>query len=180
MNPQISIIIPCYNAEKYLKRCIESIKAQTYTGFEAIVIDDGSIDDTYEILNDLISTDNRFYVYHQVNKGVSAARNYGLDNARGQYIAFVDSDDWVEENWLSVLVGGFKSCNIDMVGCNLTYRTEYCLKKEETKYSYKEINGAENALKYLFKHPSTWESDILGRPLYGISYIKNQLLISTG
>lgn len=180
MNPQISIIIPCYNSVKYLERCINSVKAQTYSNFEVIVVDDGSVDNTYEILNELTRMDNRFCVHRQVNKGVSAARNYGLDHARGQYIAFVDSDDWVEENWLSVLVGGFKACNVDMVGCNMTYRTEYCSKKEETKYAYEEINGTENALKYLFIHPLTWESDILGRPFVWNKLYKKSIIDQYG
>ena len=96
----ISIIVPVYNVEKYLRRCLDSILAQTFTDFECICIDDGSSDGSGKILDEYAEKDFRFVVIHKDNGGVSSARNAGLDVARGEWLAFVDSDDWVEKNFL--------------------------------------------------------------------------------
>lgn len=96
----ISIIIPIFNTEKVLNRCLDSVLRQTYTDWECLLIDDGSTDGSGVICDEYAKTDTRFRVFHQQNRGVSAARNVGLDNARGEWITFIDSDDWVEENLL--------------------------------------------------------------------------------
>lgn len=95
-----SIIIPVYNAEKYLNTCISSILAQTYTHYELILVDDGSTDQSSEICNRYAAQDRRISVIHQKNGGVSRARNKGIDAAKGKWICFVDSDDEVKPNWL--------------------------------------------------------------------------------
>lgn len=95
-----SIIIPVYNAEKYLNTCISSILAQTYTHYELILVDDGSTDQSSEICNRYAAQDKRINVIHQKNGGVSRARNKGIDAAKGEWICFVDSDDEVKPNWL--------------------------------------------------------------------------------
>ena len=100
-NPKISVIVPVYNVEKLLHRCIDSILAQTFTDFELLLIDDGSKDKSGEICDEYTEIDARIRVFHKQNGGVSSARNIGLDNARGEWIGFVDSDDYVEENFLS-------------------------------------------------------------------------------
>ncbi|MBE6349542.1 MAG: glycosyltransferase [Spirochaetaceae bacterium] len=94
--PKISIIVPVYKVEKYLSKCIDSILAQTFKDFELILINDGSPDNSPKICNDYAQKDSRIKVIHQKNAGVSAARNAGLDIAKGEYIGFVDSDDWIE------------------------------------------------------------------------------------
>ena len=99
-NPKISVIVPVYNAEKYLRRCIDSILAQTFTDFELLLIDDGSKDKSGEICDEYARKDNRVRVFHKENGGVSSARNLGLDNAQGEWICFCDADDWVDDNWL--------------------------------------------------------------------------------
>ncbi len=99
----ISIIIPIYNAEKELERLLTSIRQQSYTDFEVIMIDDGSKDNSAEICAKISAEDSRFNYYHQENAGVSTARNNGLKKAKGEYIAFVDSDDEIESNYLQVL-----------------------------------------------------------------------------
>ena len=91
----ISIIVPCYNAAGYINKCLDSILAQTYTNIEVILIDDGSTDDTGKILDAYKEQDPRIVVVHQENRGPAATRNVGLDIAKGEYIAFVDSDDYV-------------------------------------------------------------------------------------
>lgn len=94
--PVVSIIVPVYNAEKDLHRCIDSIIAQTFTDWELFLIDDGSKDSSGVICDEFAMKDNRIRVIHKENGGVSSARNVGLDNARGEWITFVDSDDWVK------------------------------------------------------------------------------------
>ncbi|GMO37902.1 MAG: hypothetical protein Ta2B_17610 [Termitinemataceae bacterium] len=101
--PVISVIIPVYNVEHYLRRCLDSVLAQTFTDFECILIDDGSPDKSPAICDEYAKKDSRFVVIHQANAGVSAARNAGLDIAQGEWITFVDSDDWIEPDMLRVL-----------------------------------------------------------------------------
>lgn len=98
--PTISVIVPVYNVEKYLRRCLDSIVAQTYTNFELILVDDGSIDDSGDICEDYAKKDSRIKIFHKENGGVSSARNIGLDNAKGDFVTFCDSDDSVTPNWL--------------------------------------------------------------------------------
>ena len=98
--PKVSIIVPVYKAEKYLNRCIDSILAQTFTDWELLLIDDGSPDRSGDICDEYAKKDTRIRVFHKKNGGVSSARNAGLDVAKGQWVVFVDSDDWCEENYL--------------------------------------------------------------------------------
>lgn len=104
-SPKISIIVPVYNTEQYLCRCIDSVMAQTYTDFELLIIDDGSTDSSGTICDEYAAQDTRVRVFHKENGGVSSARNVGLDNARGEWITFVDSDDYIEENFLKSFEG---------------------------------------------------------------------------
>lgn len=98
----ISVIVPVYNAEQYLHRCIDSILAQSYADFELLLIDDGSPDNCGTICDEYAIRDSRVRVFHKENGGVSSARNLGLDNAQGEYITFCDADDYVGPNWLSI------------------------------------------------------------------------------
>lgn len=118
---KLSIIIPVYNTEKYLKECIESILAQNYVNFEAIFIDDGSQDDSFAIINDFVKRDNRLKLYHQKNAGVSAARNLGLRYATGDYIAFIDSDDTISPDYLDRLYRCAIQYSLDMVFSGIIY-----------------------------------------------------------
>ena len=94
-NPKVSVIVPVYNIEKLLQRCIDSILAQTFTDFELLIIDDGSKDKSGEICDEYAEKDARIRVFHKQNGGVSSTRNLGRDEAKGKYIAFVDSDDFI-------------------------------------------------------------------------------------
>lgn len=100
MERLVSIIVPVFNVEKYIETCVKSILQQTYTKFELILIDDGSTDCSGDICDHLSEEDNRVKVIHQSNKGVSAARNVGIEVSRGEYICFIDSDDCVDKNFL--------------------------------------------------------------------------------
>lgn len=101
-SPQVSIIVPVYNTEKYLRKCIDSIIAQINKDWELLLVDDGSKDGSGKICDEYAAKDSRIRVFHKENGGVSSARNLALDNARGEWLAFVDSDDIVDENYLSL------------------------------------------------------------------------------
>lgn len=120
MRSVVSIIVPVYNAEKYLHRCIDSILAQTYTDFEILLINDGSKDKSGKICDKYATVDNRIHVFHKKNGGASAARNYGLDKAVGKYICFIDADDWVDSNYIESLI---PSDGEDMVICSFVKET---------------------------------------------------------
>lgn len=102
--PTVSVIVPVYNVEKYLRQCLDSILAQTFTDFELLLIDDGSPDTSGTICDEYASRDPRVRVFHQPNSGVSAARNVGIEQSKGELICFVDSDDWVEPNYCQTIV----------------------------------------------------------------------------
>ena len=99
--PKISIIVPVYKAENYLRRCVDSILNQTFTDFELILVDDGSPDRSGDICDEYEQKDSRIRVFHKDNGGVSSARNLGLDNVQGEYVTFVDADDWIDADNLS-------------------------------------------------------------------------------
>lgn len=115
--PLISIIVPVYNTEKYLPKCIESILAQTYTNFELILVDDGSIDRCPQICDEYAEKDSRIKVFHKENGGVSSARNCGLDIANGEYIGFVDSDDYIEPEMYEKMLHTITESNVDLCIC---------------------------------------------------------------
>lgn len=102
--PKVSVIIPVYNAEKYLCRCLDSICAQSFTDWECILVDDGSMDNSSSICDDYVSRENRFRVIHKENGGVSTARNTGIAQAQSEYIVFIDADDYVNPCYLLHLV----------------------------------------------------------------------------
>lgn len=118
---ETSIIVPVYNAEKYLDRCVNSILNQTYRDFELILVDDGSRDGSGKLVDTYADKDPRVIVIHQENKGVSAARNKGISIAKGKYMAFVDADDYVSEEYLEILVHTLKHEDADIVCCNYDY-----------------------------------------------------------
>ena len=115
----ISVIIPVYNAAEYLPRCLDSILNNTYRNLEIICVNDGSKDSSLEVLNSYAAKDPRVKVIDQENAGVSAARNRGLDEATGEYIAFVDSDDWVHRQYFEVLLTCAVSCDAHIVTCQM-------------------------------------------------------------
>ena len=119
---KISIIIPVYNAGNYIKKCIDSILSQTYENFEVIVINDGSSDNSWELLNKYYSDNKKIKLFNQENKGVSMTRNFGIDNANGDWITFVDADDWIENNTLERIVNIIEqNNNLEIIMSNLFY-----------------------------------------------------------
>lgn len=116
--PLISIIVPVYKAEKYIRRCLDSIQAQSLTDFEVLLIDDGSPDRSGEICDDYARNDSRFRVFHKKNGGVASARQMGIDNAQGEYIIHCDPDDWVEQNGLERLYHFANDNHLDIAYCD--------------------------------------------------------------
>ena len=146
MIEKISVIVPVYNVEQYIKECIESICRQTYQNLEIIVVDDGSTDNSGRLCDELAAGDSRIQVIHQKNQGVSVARNAGLDRMTGEFVFFVDSDDWLREDALTTLYQSLQTheadivigqkCGFDpMTGCFYYYETS----DYEKVYSREEI-----------------------------------------
>lgn len=118
MNDLISVIVPVFRVEKYLKKCISSIQAQTYRNLEIILVDDGSDDGSSKICDDLAKNDSRIKVIHKSNGGLSSARNAGIELANGDYIGFVDSDDYIVENMYETLYSLMNQNNADIAICD--------------------------------------------------------------
>lgn len=113
---KISIITPIYNVEKHIRKCLDSIQKQTFKDFEVLCVDDFSTDNSIAIANEYAEKDDRFKIFkHETNRGVAAARNTALNNATGEYIVFVDADDFIEENELELIVQGFEDSKCDAV-----------------------------------------------------------------
>ena len=129
----ISVIVPVYNVEKYIKRCIDSIINQKYTNLEIILVDDGSPDNCGKICDEYAKKDNRIKVIHKENGGVSSARNAGLEVANGKYITFVDADDWVEHQYIEQLARVMIEKQADYVTCG--YNRVYANQNEKINYS---------------------------------------------
>ena len=116
--PTISVIVPVYNTKRYLPKCLDSIASQTFTDFEVLMIDDGSTDGSGEICEQYSRNDSRFITIHQSNQGVSVSRNNGLQRARGKYISFVDSDDYIHPQMLELLYKAIRQGDYDLaVAC---------------------------------------------------------------
>ena len=114
-NPTVSIIVPVYNAAKTLRRCVDSVLRQEFSDFELLLVDDGSRDDSPAICDEYAQLDGRVQVIHKKNAGVSAARNDALDRARGTYLQFLDSDDWLAPEAARLLVRAAQESRCDLV-----------------------------------------------------------------
>ncbi len=117
MNKLVSIIVPIYKVEEYLKKCLDSIIGQTYKNIEIILVDDGSPDKCGNICEEYVKKDTRIKTFHKKNGGLSDARNYGLKKATGKYILFIDSDDWIEPKMIEILVNTLEKNNADISMC---------------------------------------------------------------
>lgn len=115
--PNISIIVPVYKAENVLAKCVDSVLAQTFADWELLLIDDGSPDGSGALCDDYAGQDDRVRVFHKPNGGVSSARNLGMEEAKGDYILFIDADDWIEPNTCQTLLGALEGAGADSAGC---------------------------------------------------------------
>lgn len=153
--PKISVIVPVYNTEKYLHRCIDSILAQTFTDFELLLIDDGSKDNSGAICDEYAAKDQRVRVFHKKNGGVSSARNLGLNNAKGKWITFVDADDYVKSEYLSNLL------DHTHIGADLIFsyaEFHYANGEIQKEYYPKQIITNENFHLAFTEHELNWHT----------------------
>lgn len=166
----ISVIVPIYNTEKYLPRCIDSILKQTFTDFELLLIDDGSTDNSGKICDEYAIRDSRIRVFHKKNGGISSARNMGLDNAVGDWITFVDADDWVDENIYSKLHYEALMSNADIVLCDF-----YLYYNNKNVVLYNTIStdiGKDDLIRnYILSFTVLWNM-LVHRSLYDKTYLR--------
>ena len=162
MSKLLSIIVPVYNVSKYINKCIDSIIAQTYDNIEIIIVDDGSPDDCPQICDMYAKKDSRIKVIHKQNGGLSSARNAGLDIAKGDYIGFVDSDDWIEPTMYEEMISFMESESCDACECAINLVDNSSTKR--IKQTENEVLSGRDALKhhlnefhrYDIPRPSVW------------------------
>lgn len=170
MNPKVSIIVPVYNAEKKLRRCIESILKQDFTAFELLLMDDGSKDGSGNICDEYAASDDRIYVLHKENSGVSDTRNQAIRLARGEYLQFVDSDDWLTPEATGLLAG-----TMEKHGCDLVISDFYRVVGERLahKGDIQEdgLLTREEFAAYMMENPADFYYGVLWNKLYKKSII---------
>ena len=158
--PLLSVIVPCYNAEKYIDKCISSIIGQTYPNLEILLIDDGSVDNTGSLCDAWQKQDTRIQVIHQQNAGSSYAKKKGVESATAEYISFVDVDDWIDKNMYADMMSALLSTNSDIAQCGYckVYENgniEHCSKESDTG-SIEIVGGVEGVL--LILDDKKWKS----------------------
>lgn len=148
---KVSIIIPVYNVKEYLTKCVESVCNQSYGNLEIIIVDDGSNDGSDKVCNQLAKKDNRIKVIHKKNGGLSSARNVGIENATGELIAFIDSDDFISQNMIEQLVTCLQKTNASIACCNYKYyKSEKHQKLHKVRAKSLEIYNSKEAIRKLF------------------------------
>ena len=171
---KISVIVPVYNTEKYLNRCIDSILAQTFTDFELLLIDDGSTDNSGVILDEYAIKDKRVKVFHKENGGVSRARNLGIENAQGEYLSFIDSDDYIRPNMYSELIAVADEYKVDLVVSDIEQNGKVLINKTPSLCKIEKQEIHDKVLPYF-----TW-NDSLGAGAYTTMLIKRSVLSENG
>jgi len=134
---RISVIVPVYNVEEYLKRCLDSLVNQTYSNLDILLVNDGSTDSSGQICDEYAEKDGRIRVLHKENGGVSSARNAGIDVATGDWISFIDSDDWIVEDYYEKIAVFFEDENTDMVSVRVQRYSEFESSKKELSEKFK-------------------------------------------
>ncbi|WP_071441812.1 glycosyltransferase family 2 protein [Traorella massiliensis] len=154
IEPLISIIVPVYNREKTIRYCLESIRNQSFKNIEVLVIDDGSIDSSSKIINEFCQKDNRFSCYYCENSGPSHARNIGLDNCKGNYIGFVDSDDYISTDMYEFLLRNIIENNADLSICGYSFLDEnkQFIRNNDDEEGFSHLYLNDECLKYLFEN----------------------------
>lgn len=145
-NELVSIIVPVYNVEKYISECIESIINQTYKNLEIILVNDGSTDNSLKICNTYKDKDDRILIIDKRNGGLSDARNYGINIARGKYFCFIDSDDYVDEKYVELLYKAIKENNVDLALCNIVSVNDDKIALEKFTYDNSYIKSGKEIL----------------------------------
>lgn len=153
MNPIISIIVPVYNVEEYLQRCIDSILNQSFKNFELILVNDGSTDNSLKICKEYLLNDPRVKIINKENGGLSSARNAGINIAKGRYIGFVDSDDWINKEMYKILYELCEKNNSDIAECRYTVTTGNEMNLDNSSNLITILNN-EEAIKSLYTNTS--------------------------
>ena len=175
MNPTVSIIIPVYNAENTIGRCIDSILNQDYTDFELLLVNDGSADDSGAICDAYAARDSRIRVFHQTNSGVSASRNLALDHAKGMYLQFLDSDDWITTDATGSLVQAMEDGPCDMVVSDF-YRVVGDRVSQKGDIEEDGILSREEYAAHMMENPADFYYGVLWNKLYRRSIVEKHHL----
>lgn len=184
MDSRLSIIIPVYNNENYLRPALQSVLAQTYPDFEVLVIDDGSTDGSLAICREFAQKDKRLRVIQKENGGVSSARNRGLEEAAGQYIAFVDGDDCIDPEMYTTMITILQDTGADLVDCRVIKERQYMPRS----YEKGDVEVSDHPLEYLSKKGyfidsslnKVYRRDFIGHTRFdeGISYSEDKLFVT--
>lgn len=169
MNYLISIIVPIYNVDKYLEECIESLKNQTYKNLEIILINDGSADNSEQICREEAKQDNRIVFINKKNGGAASAKNKGLKVAKGDYITFVDSDDFIEPDMIEYMVNTIKKYNSDIIQCSFINLYKNTEKFKQDKIVEQRISSKDFLELFLTK----WDSSLFWNKLFKRDVIEN-------
>lgn len=148
----VSILVPVYNSEKYLRQCLDSIVNQTYKDLQVVIVDDGSIDNSLSICREYADKYEFIEVYHQGNAGVASARNALLDKARGDYTIFIDSDDWIELDMIAGLLHYIAEYDLDIAICGSVSEYNDSATAVDTSYCSPLIDNREEAVKKFILH----------------------------
>lgn len=174
----VSVIVPIYNAERYLKSCIDSILSNTYQNLQIILVDDGSTDSSAAICDRYAANDNRIIVIHQYNSGIVAARNTGLTTASGSYISFVDADDQIAPEFYKKMVAAMESEEADIATCEYRHKLEDIISGAEICSNNTVFHTFEEQLSVLTCAPSirstTWSGPYIWNKLYRAERIREQ------
>ena len=168
MKKVVSVIIPVYNVEEFIFRTVESVMNQDYKNIEIILVDDGSLDNSAKIINELAKKDDRITCVHKENGGVLSARNAGLRIASGEYVTFIDGDDWVEPKYISYLLNLVESKKCE-IGMNKNNYSDYNTKSNEEEY----VVSAEKAIEWIYLGDifvAVWNK------IYSMKFLKNNIL----
>ena len=165
MNPKVSIIVPVYKAESFLSRCVDSILNQEYRDFELLLVDDGSPDSSGDICDSYAANDSRVRVIHQANSGVSAARNHAIEEARGTYLQFLDSDDWITPDATKLLVRSAEDFQADLVIADF-YRVIGERVSHKGDIDEDEVISREEFAEHMMENPADYYYGVIWNKLY--------------
>lgn len=170
----VSVIIPVYNVQTYLKRCLDSIIEQSYSNIEIILINDGSTDESFLICEKYKEKDNRIHLISQSNKGLSVARNVGITISKGAFITFIDSDDYVDRNYIEVLLNNMLDNDVDIVMCDIVdvYKNNNIINSPFKNESFQAIKVFEKSLQ-----TNGWFYTMAQAKLFRSSLVKQNLFL---
>lgn len=171
--PHVSILIPCYNVEKYLPHCLDSIVNQSYNNLQIVLINDGSKDNTWQIMQEYARKDNRIEIYNQENQGVANTRNNLLDKVKGDYVLFIDSDDWCELDMVDFLVNKALTKQSDIVTCSMVKNDETVNKNEYNEEIWEQPKAILEFLRHFQFNGSLWNKLVKTSILHNSSFRKD-------